>query len=180
MIEGMNAEISRYLLRHPDDRHRLDHLISQAADDPNIGNRGNMRGHVVSSVLTLDRSMTSGLLIHHKAYGLWIPPGGHYEGGTLYASALREREEETGLAASRPYPGPQPFLLDIDTHPIAARPSKGEGPHWHHDFMYLEIVDEMPVLEMQAEEVQGCEFRPLSSFTTPRMARLADRIRALM
>lgn len=182
MIEGMTDEIAAYLGRHPEDRGRLGHLLDQVADDPAIGERSNMRGHVVSSIMTLDSTRTRALLIHHKAYGIWIPPGGHYEGGTLYESGMRERSEETGLSASRPYPGPSPYLIDIDTHPIAARPSKGEGPHRHHDFMYLEVARGDVALELQASEVLGCRFialDDLSIFGHGRMARLARRLRDL-
>lgn len=179
----MNEEIEGYLARHPDDRRRLDQFLAQAADDPAIGDRSNMRGHVVSSILTLDASRTRALLIHHRAYGIWIPPGGHYEGGTLYQSGMRERSEETGLDQSLPFPGPMPHLLDIDTHAIPPRPSKGEGPHWHHDFMYLEIAEGDIALDPQVAEVLGCSFKSLDDsrvFGTGRMARLAQRVRELV
>ncbi|MFY2597475.1 hypothetical protein ACOTHJ_15075 [Achromobacter xylosoxidans] len=57
---------------------------------------------------------------------MWLPPGGHREpdATSLYQSAAREVLAETSLVL-----GPDPYmpLLDIDTHPIPARPSKNEG-----------------------------------------------------
>lgn len=179
MIEGMQQEMADYLARHPDDEGRLEHLLDQMKTDDDIGSRSNMKGHVVSSILTLSVDRSAGLLIHHAAYDLWIPPGGHYEGGTLHASGMRERAEETGVSRSRPYGGGPAYLLDVDTHPIASRPAKNEGPHWHHDFMYLEMIDEDHEIVLQADEIKGGEFRDIRSFMTMgsvRMNRLAHRV----
>lgn len=181
MIPGIQNELSDYLGRHPEDRQRLAKLIERVHRNDDLSSRSDMDGHVVSSVLTLDRTRTRGLLIHHKAYGLWIPPGGHHEGDqTLHASAMRERAEETGLGRSRS-PGGRPFLLDIDTHPIAPRPDKGEGRHLHHDFMYVELCDDDFDPTIQAEEVGGAEWRKLDVMAIEggRMARLVERVRAL-
>lgn len=41
------------------------------------------------------------LLIHHRSYNRWLFPGGHAEGGeSLLSCAMREAEEEVGLAGS--------------------------------------------------------------------------------
>lgn len=181
MIPGIHDEVDRYLLRHPDDRNRLGLLLTQMASGEDYRLRSNMTGHVVSSVIALDRSRRNAFLILHGAYQLWIPPGGHYEEpGSLHDSALRELEEETGLTGTRPAGG-SPFLLDIDTHPIPARPEKGEGPHFHHDFMYLELLDEDFEPSLQVEEVGGADWRPLDRLAEEdgRMSRLAERILAL-
>ena len=181
MIPGLREEMDEYLRRHPDDAGRLSLLLEQMDDDPRIGDRSNMRGHVVSSVMTLDRTRRRALLILHRAYGLWIPPGGHYEGtGTLYVSAKRERREETGLRHSAPVGG-SPMLLDVDTHPIAPRADKDEGAHFHHDLMYLETIDVDFRPSLQVEEVAGGEWHDLDAIAAHggRMARLVERIRML-
>jgi 8-oxo-dGTP pyrophosphatase MutT (NUDIX family) len=181
VIPGLDAEVDAYLRRHPGDRPRLSALLAQMASGDDYSLRSNMTGHVVSSVITLDHARLRALLVLHGAYGIWIPPGGHYESpGTAYESALRERVEETGLRRSRPAGG-APFLLDVDTHPIPARADKGEGPHFHHDFMYLELADEPFDPRIQAEEVRGAEWRPLAAMLDEggRMRRLAQRVLAL-
>lgn len=181
MIPGIREEVDEYLLRHPEDRFRLGLLLAQMDRGEDYHLRSNMNGHAVSSVITLDRSRRNAFLILHGAYQLWIPPGGHYEApGSLYDSALRELAEETGLARTRPAGG-SPFLLDVDTHPIAARPEKGEGPHFHHDFMYLELLDEDFEPSLQVEEVGGADWHPLDLMVARegRMSRLASRILAL-
>jgi 8-oxo-dGTP pyrophosphatase MutT (NUDIX family) len=181
MIEGLREEVDGYLRRHPEDRARLSGLLAQMDDPEDYSSRSNMAGHVVSSIITLDRTRRKALLILHRAYGLWIPPGGHYEApGTAYDSGLRERAEETGLGRSRPAGG-TPFLLDIDTHAIPARPEKGEGEHRHHDLMYLEVTDEEFEPVIQEKEVRGARWMRLDRMLAEpgRMSRLASRILSL-
>lgn len=38
------------------------------------------------------------LLVHHRGFDKWVPPGGHIEAGdTFHETAIREVKEETGL-----------------------------------------------------------------------------------
>lgn len=181
MIPGMRKEVDDYLRRHPKERSGLGLLLSQMDSGEDYASRSNMRGHAVSSIMTLDRTRRRALLILHGAYGLWIPPGGHYEApDTLHASGLRELAEEVGLTARRPPMG-RPLLLDIDTHPIPPRPDKGEGPHFHHDFMYLELADHEFAPSLQVEEVRSCAWYDLDllALRGGRTARLAERVLAL-
>jgi 8-oxo-dGTP pyrophosphatase MutT (NUDIX family) len=181
MIPDARHEVDLYLERHPEDRARLGLLLSQMESGEDYGARSNMRGHAVSSIMTLDRTRRRTLLILHGAYGVWIPPGGHYEApGTLHDSGLRELAEETGLNGTRSPLG-RPLLIDIDTHAIPARPEKGEGPHFHHDFMYLELLDVDFEPSLQEDEVRGGGWRDLEKLAVQpgRMSRLAERIRAL-
>ena len=88
-----------------------------------------MRGHLTTSALVLDPTLTRALVIHHRVFDVWLQPGGHYEPpGSLWDSACREVREETGVDAMTPFPSTvAAALLDIDTHPIPARAAKGEG-----------------------------------------------------
>lgn len=67
------------------------------------------------------------LLVHHRGFDKWVPPGGHIEAGeTFHEVAEREFEEETGLsvqalsatpaliddANATPLPGP--FYVDLE------------------------------------------------------------------
>src|SRR5690606_19662582 len=53
----------------------------------------------------------------------------------LARSALREAEEESGLAGLRVVPG----IFDLDRHTIPEY--KGVPAHWHYDVRYVVVAD---------------------------------------
>ncbi len=87
------------------------------------------------------------LLIYHKKYGKWLPPGGHLDENELPPhGAIREAKEETGLdialipqenvwVETRVNGGSfeRPYLCLLEN--IPARPN--EPAHQHIDFIYL-------------------------------------------
>jgi 8-oxo-dGTP pyrophosphatase MutT (NUDIX family) len=83
--------------------------------------------HVTGSAVVVGRR---GTVLHlHKRLRRWMQPGGHIDPGEApWDAALRESEEETGLALSHPPTGPR--LIHVDVHEAA----KG---HTHLDFRYL-------------------------------------------
>lgn len=176
MIDHINAQIALYLRAYPDDLARTQPVIDQlAADGENILLRSNMTGHITTSMFVLSHDMRSGLVIAHKHIGLWLQPGGHYEPGeTLFGSAAREVEEETGVVG---FSFLQPFPLDIDTHSIPARPAKNEGVHRHHDFVYLGWAPADATLIAQEEEVDGVKWVALEELAQShsRMQTLARK-----
>lgn len=171
-------QLDAYLLHFPDEAGRLAALRAQLAEavaDP--FSRANMRGHVTTSALVLDPGLQQLLMIHHRIIGRWLQPGGHYEAGepaqSLWQSALREVREETGVTRLQAHAGfGDAFPLDIDSHPIAANPRKGEGAHWHHDYAYLVIASPDEALAPQLAEVHGAAWRPLAELVDSPDARL--------
>jgi len=142
-LADARAAFARYLADHPAEARGLDELRIRLRDDAAALQRSNMHGHVTTSALVLDATLTHALFVHHRALGRWLQPGGHYEPpGSLWDSACREVAEETGvrrLAAFGSGAVP-PLLLDVDSHDIPPRPAKGEGAHRHHDFAYLAVA----------------------------------------
>lgn len=87
------------------------------------------------------------LLIHHAKLDQWLQPGGHIEAReTPDEAASREVKEETGVSMRiyddyRPateYPTsedlPGPFQINLH---------KVRDDHWHCDFAFLGVVEEM-------------------------------------
>ena len=178
-------EFAHYLARHPGEHERLRALRAQIAHDDGLFSRANMAGHLTASVLVFDADRRHVLLIHHKVYQRWMQPGGHVEpdSASLFASGLREVEEETGLPAADTQPLVDGRALDIDTHAIAARPAKGEGAHRHHDFLFAAVATRPFTPQPQLEEVDGVEWMPIADFLAipgQRMRHLVPKLRALL
>ncbi|MET0517377.1 MAG: NUDIX domain-containing protein [Burkholderiaceae bacterium] len=185
--EEARRQLQQYLARFPAERERLAALAAQLdedAADPLA--RSNMRGHVTTSALVLDPTLSHLLLIHHRVIGRWLQPGGHHEAGqSLWDSALREAAEETGVTALGAHPvWGRDLPLDIDSHPIAANPRKGEAAHWHHDYAYLVIAPmRAGALAPQLAEVHAAAWRPLGEYLAgndePRFRGLGAKLQAL-
>lgn len=160
--------LDRYLAFFPDEQQRQQVLLDTLAD-PTLDLRLRStipEGHLCASgiILLPDNKV---LMLEHKALGIWVVPGGHYDitDGTLAAAAIRETLEETGLEGVKLHPWhlENGIPLDIDTHPIPARPEKGEGPHQHFDFRYILQV-ENPAEVTEKLSLQAAEITAFRAF----------------
>ncbi len=89
-------------------------------------------GHLTASCLVLDATRSRALLTHHRKLDRWLQLGGHCDGDSnLPAVALREAREESGIDDLLI----DPRIVDLDVHPIPARP--GEPRHLHLDARFL-------------------------------------------
>ncbi|WP_425490055.1 NUDIX hydrolase [Dyella telluris] len=94
--------------------------------------RENLEGHFTGSAWLVSADGERVLLTHHKKLERWLQLGGHADGDIdLSRVALREAEEESGLAGLSVEPTP----FDLDRHRI---PARGQEPeHWHYDVRYV-------------------------------------------
>jgi 8-oxo-dGTP pyrophosphatase MutT (NUDIX family) len=94
--------------------------------------RGNPVAHFTGSAWLVSADGERVLLMHHRKLDRWLQPGGHADGDTdLARVALREAEEETGLAGLHVDGG----IFDVDRPRIPARADEPE--HWHYDLRYV-------------------------------------------
>jgi 8-oxo-dGTP pyrophosphatase MutT (NUDIX family) len=139
-VDEAQAEFQRRMLeliqRHPQDAHR----------------RTLLEGHLTASALVVDAQFERALLTHHKKLGRWLQLGGHCDGDANLAHvALREAVEEGGIADLVVLPTP----LDLDIHPIPARPGTAdrapEPEHLHYDTRFL-VVAPPGAIEVLSDE----------------------------
>lgn len=110
------GEMLRWIQRYPQDAHL----------------RSRLEGHLTASALVLDHERKRVLLTFHRKLGCWLQLGGHCDGdANLVRVALREAIEESGIPDLVIDPRP----VDLDIHPIPARPD--EPAHVHLDTRFL-------------------------------------------
>jgi ADP-ribose pyrophosphatase YjhB (NUDIX family) len=102
--------------------------------------------HLTTAIFVLTNSEPRKvLLLHHKKFDMWMPPGGHVEWNeNPYQGAIRETKEESGIDITSHLPAP----FSVDDHAtffpvpryvleerIAAHGDQPE--HFHTDHVYV-------------------------------------------
>ena len=124
----------------PSDDHErasLTRIREFVARSPDAFSRSNAEGHITASAVVADPRAPAFLLVWHRKLGRWLQPGGHLEedDASVFAAALREAREETGIEAFGLASDDR--ILDVDVHSI---PAHGPDPaHFHYDIRYLLI-----------------------------------------
>jgi 8-oxo-dGTP pyrophosphatase MutT (NUDIX family) len=137
-----------------------------------------LSGHLTGSAWVLDASRTRTLLTHHRKLDKWLQLGGHADGGPdLAAVALREAQEESGLARLRLL---SPAIFDLDRHWIPAR--KAVPAHWHYDLRFLLEADPAEPLTVtdESHDLAWVNVRDVTSLNPEEsMARMVRKTLAL-
>ncbi|MBI1758848.1 MAG: NUDIX domain-containing protein [Actinobacteria bacterium] len=161
-VDEVAKVVESYLEQNASEHQRLAPLLASLTRRTAITDRSTFTGHLTCSAILIDPAWRV-LHIRHNTLGRWLRPGGHVEASdvSLLDAALREVEEETGIAAGVPRPIHDLLPLDIDVHPIPANPAKDEPDHQHFDLRYAFTVPGTPAVRLQAEEVNAAEWLPV-------------------
>jgi 8-oxo-dGTP pyrophosphatase MutT (NUDIX family) len=130
--EALARRLADYRQRWPDEGEVHAQFQVLLGDPANPFVRERLAGHFTASSWLVDRRGERVLLTHHRKLDRWLQLGGHADGDRDLAQvALREAEEESGLAGLRV----EPAIFDLDRHWI---PERGDVPgHWHYDARYV-------------------------------------------
>lgn len=145
------------------------------------------QAHMACSIWVVDPSFTQTLLVYHNIYDSWSWIGGHADGECdLAAVALRELQEETGVAHARlvageahgagdasaaseptvggvrPLCGPG-GIYSLEVLTVDGHEKRGEyvSSHLHLNVTYLAIADPAEPIRIKPDENSGVRWVPL-------------------
>jgi 8-oxo-dGTP pyrophosphatase MutT (NUDIX family) len=172
----ISSTLATYLGRHPGEAAVLAEPARLLRQGQGIASRWTFPMHVTVGAL-LTRNGDEVLLIKHRAYELWLQPGGHLEpeDTTLLGGAARELTEEAGVHPGE-FSAASQDPVYIEFGQVPARPAKGEPEHYHLDFGYAFTTAHagVEIGRIQESEVTGAGWYPLpvaERLVGPRIAR---------
>ena len=122
--------------------------------------RTNLTAHFTASGWTVSRDRTKVLMAYHNLYRSWSWTGGHADGeADLLAVALREAQEETGVAHIRPV---SEMIFSVETLVVEGHEKRGEYVpcHLHMNVTYLLEADETDALAVKPDENSAVAWIP--------------------
>jgi 8-oxo-dGTP pyrophosphatase MutT (NUDIX family) len=164
----------------PPDRDRADvveRIISFVEMTPTCAERSHRAGHLTGSAWIVNPSRTRALLLHHRKLNKWMQPGGHADGELdLFEVALREAQEESGLASIHPV---SRQVFDVDIHEIPQL--KEVPPHYHYDVRFLFEADDAraPRGNDESRQVAWINFVDMPTYTEEESVLRMMRLSAL-
>jgi 8-oxo-dGTP pyrophosphatase MutT (NUDIX family) len=150
-------------------------ILDFLADHPDALHRSCLEGHLTGSAAVIDPQSRRVLLLLHAKVQRWLQPGGHADGdGHLARVALREAEEETGIAGLQVVTP----AVDLDVH-VFHHAAGAEPDHLHLDVRHL-VLAPSGAVAVANHESEGLRWVPVDDLAemdldagTVRMVRAA-------
>ena len=140
------------------------HVILRALDtDPNCFERS-AQAHMACSIWVVDPAFQQTLLVYHNIYNSWSWIGGHADGERdLQAVALRELEEETGVANAHIIECGPGNIYSLEVLTVNGHEKNGAyvSSHLHLNITYLAVADTAEAIRIKPDENSGVRWVPL-------------------
>jgi len=148
-------QLSRFVPFNDEEARDLELVRECLRREPDVFTRQNALAHMTASCWIVNPSRTKVLMAFHNLYQSWAWLGGHADGDEdLLRVALREAQEESGLAHVRPVTGD---IFSVEALPVFGHIKHGQyvSCHTHLNATYLLEADEADVLSIKPDENSG-------------------------
>lgn len=143
-------------------------ILRALADDPHVFDRS-APAHMACSIWTVDPARQRTLMVYHNLYDSWSWIGGHADGERdLARVALRELEEETGVAGARLVPSGPGGIFSLEVLTVDGHEKRGRyvGSHLHLNVTYLAVASPEEPLRVKPDENSGVRWVDLDDVCT--------------
>lgn len=153
--------LEEYLLAFPNEKERQSILIKyiENHNDNQMFDWNNFDGHIVASGFIYAKEERLFLVLYHNDLKMFLYPGGHVNinDKNVLDAAKREVEEETGLNNLEEFKICENELIpiDIDTHVIDYNERLKLPKHYHFDFRYLFVVNNVSEVKLDTSELSN-------------------------
>lgn len=152
---SIRSQIAAYAPFNEQERADQAVLLNLLASGQELFTRANPTAHMTASAWVVNAARTKALMVYHNIYHSWSWMGGHADGDTdLLAVALREVQEESGVAHVRPVSN-EIFSLEILTVDGHVKRGQYVSSHLHLNVTYLLEADESDALTVCEQENSG-------------------------
>ena len=160
MKEDIKGMLIQYLKIFPKEKDRLSFLEKylKKYNDLEMIDWNNQEEHLTVGAFVYCKAKDKFLILYHKDLKMYLYPGGHIEKAdkSLLEAAKRELKEETGLENEMPFLIDNQLLpFDIDTHFIPFNKRIQMKEHYHFDFRYLFLIDDIKDIFIDKEECKN-------------------------
>lgn len=156
IIQNILNEYLKLFPNEEDKQNKLLNFLNEYTSEE-ITDWNNFDGHIVASGIIYSKKENKFLVMAHKDLKIYTYPGGHIdkEDKNPLEASKRETKEETGIDKFevKSISDDKLIPIDIDIHQITYNERLNLPEHYHFDFRYLFIVENVQKVELDLNEL---------------------------